>query len=171
MRPKRCVAASLRFARLDKGQARFESFRVAAFRYPFTVRFADVDHAGIVYYPVFFHYFHVAFEELFRDRMGAAAYLKLLDEDKVGFPAVHSECDYKAPLRFSDRAETEVSLEKLGTKSVTLRYRVRRLGGEEDVLCAEGLVTCAVTDLSEFRAIAPSPALRDLFLELGEPVR
>ncbi len=103
--------------------------------------------------------------------MGAEAYLKLLDEDKVGFPAVHSECDYKSPLRFSDRAETEVSLEKLGTKSVTLRYRVWRLGDDERVLAAEGKVVCAVTDLSEFRAIAPSEALRELFLELGEPVR
>ena len=26
--------------------------------------FDDVDHAGIVYYPRFFHYFHLAFEEL-----------------------------------------------------------------------------------------------------------
>ena len=42
------------------------------------VRFADVDHAGIVYYPRFFHYFHLAFEELFRSRMGPRAYVELL---------------------------------------------------------------------------------------------
>ena len=36
------------------------------FEFATPVRFADVDHAGIVYYPRFFHYFHMAFEELFR---------------------------------------------------------------------------------------------------------
>ena len=55
------------------------------------VRFADVDHAGIVYYPRFFHYFHLAFEELFRQRIGARAYVDLLDKDRVGFPAVRAE--------------------------------------------------------------------------------
>jgi len=144
---------------------------VSAFRHRFVVRFADVDHAGIVYYPVFYHYFHVAFEELFRDRMGPAAYLKLLDEDRIGFPAVHSECDYRSPLRFSDSAETEISLDHLGTKSVRLRYRVHRLEGEDRDLAAEGLVTCAVTNLASFRAIETPPGLRDLFLELRDSVR
>lgn len=148
-----------------------EDSSVAAFRHRFTVRFADVDHAGIVYYPVFYHYFHVAFEELFRERMGAEAYVKLLDEDRVGFPAVHSECDYRAPLRFGDEAETEISLDRLGTRSVTLRYRVSRISGGTRDLAAEGLVTCAVTDLQAFRAIEPSESLRDLFLALGESVR
>ena len=150
-----------------------------------------MDHAGIVYYPVFYHYFHVAFEELFRERLGARAYVKLLDEDRIGFPAVHSECDYKAPLRFADSAETQISLERLGTKSVTLRYRVSRIDeqtrdraaeglvsqaeglvsqAEGLITCAEGLVTCAVTDLQAFRAIETPPGLRDLFLELRESV-
>ena len=143
---------------------------MAVFRHRFVVRFADVDHAGIVYYPVFYHYFHVAFEELFRDRMGAAAYLKLLDEDLVGFPAVHSECNYRSPLRFADEAETEIALERLGTTSVTLRYRVCRLTDGKRDLAAEGRVTCVVTNLEEFRAIEPSEGLRDLFLELRESV-
>ncbi len=144
---------------------------MAPFRYSFTVRFADVDHAGIVYYPVFYHYFHVAFEEFFRERMGADAYLALLDETKIGFPAVHSECDYKAPLRFSDRAETEISLDRMGNKSVTLRYRVSRMREEGQVLAAEGRVTCAITDLALFQAVECPSALRDLFLELREFVR
>ena len=49
------------------------------FSHTFPVRFADVDHAGIVYYPRFFHYFHAAFEEFFRRRMGGRAYVDLLD--------------------------------------------------------------------------------------------
>ena len=32
----------------------------------------------------------------------ARAYRDLLDHDRVGFPAVRAECDFKAPLRFGD---------------------------------------------------------------------
>lgn len=129
-----------------------------------------MDHAKIVYYPVFYHYFHVAFEELFRQRMGAEAYLHLLDNEHIGFPAVHSECDYTAPLRFADPAETAITLKKLGKKSVTLEYRVSRLDGEDRVLAARGAVTCAVTDLVAFRAVEIPEQLRTLFLELSESV-
>ncbi len=75
---------------------------MTAFIYTAPVRFSDVDHAGIVYYPRFFHFFHVAFEELWRARIGSRAYVELLDQDRIGFPAVRAECDFKSPLRFGD---------------------------------------------------------------------
>ena len=118
------------------------------------VRFADVDHAGIVYYPRFFHFFHLAFEELFRERMGARAYVTLLDERRVGFPAVRAEADYKSPLRFGDTAEIEVSIPRLGGKSITFRYRIYRAATPQAprVLSAEGTVVCAVVDLARVTA-------------------
>ena len=73
-----------------------------SFTYRTPVRFNDVDHAGIVYYPVFFHYFHLAFEELFRARMGPRSYQELLDRERIGFPAVATECEFFSPLRFGD---------------------------------------------------------------------
>src|SRR6187401_2788223 len=100
---------------------------MAAFRHDLPVRFADVDHAGILYYPRFFHFFHVAFEELWRARIGARSYAELIDRERVGFPAVRAECDFKAPLRFGDTAETIVTVPQLGTKSITFRYRVFRV--------------------------------------------
>lgn len=144
------------------------------FRHSLNVRFADVDHAGIVYYPVFYHYFHIAFEEFFRQRMGQRAYLRLLDEDRIGFPAVSSSCDFKAPLAFGDTIEVEMTLGRLGTKSVTFHYRVFKLPDDEEIVeaergpqvVAEGKVTCVVTDLDAFRAVEVPPALRELFLEL-----
>lgn len=135
------------------------------------VRFADVDHAGIVYYPRFFDFFHVAFEELFRARLGARAYLALLDERRIGFPAVRAACDYRAPLGFGDDVELELSIARLGDRSVTFRYRAtRKREGEPDVLAAEGEVIVAVVDLVAFRATTLPPDLRQLFLELvSEP--
>ncbi|WP_428263744.1 acyl-CoA thioesterase [Haliangium sp.] len=139
------------------------------FHHLMPVRFSDIDHAGIVYYPVFFHYFHVAFEEFFRARLGGRSYVALLDEERVGFPSVSARCDYKAPLRFGDEMDIEMSVARLGERSVTFHYRVwRRPGGDDDpVLAAEGDNTCAVVDLDAFRA-TPIPArLRALFADLS----
>lgn len=139
-----------------------------AFRYQLPVRFADVDHAGIVYYPLFYHYCHQAFEELFRERMGARSYLDLLDRRRIGFPAVHSECDYRGPLRFTDLVEVEIVLDRLGTRSIALAYRIYRVDETERVLVAVAKVVSAVTDLEAFRAVELPDDLRALFLELSE---
>lgn len=126
------------------------------FRYSQPVRFADVDHAGIVYYPRYFHLFHVAFEELWRARIGPQAYSEIIDRERIGFPAVRAECDFKAPLKFGDTADIEVSIPRLGTKSITFRYRIFRAASSPDarVLCAEGQVVTAVVDLAKFVAVA-----------------
>ena len=138
---------------------------MTAFTFATPVRFADVDHAGIVYYPRFFHLFHLAFEELWRARIGARAYSELIDNDRVGFPAVRAECDFHAPLVFGDTAEIEVTVDRLGQKSITFRYRVYRAASNR-TLCAEGQVICAVVDLAKFVAVAipehVAAMLRDL---------
>jgi 4-hydroxybenzoyl-CoA thioesterase len=155
------------------------------FVYRTPVRFADVDHAGIVYYPRFFHFFHLAFEEFFTSRLGPRGYVALLDVDRVGFPAVSAKCDYRAPLRFGDVMEIEVTVTRLGAKSVTFGYRVWRAaeaapdgeaagaGGvsgaapaRERLLAAEGQVVSAVVDLEGFRAVAIPGRVRALLADL-----
>jgi 4-hydroxybenzoyl-CoA thioesterase len=121
-----------------------------SFTFATPVRFADVDHAGIVYYPRFFHMFHLAFEELWRTRIGPKAYSELIDRDRIGFPAVKAECEFKAPLRFGDTAEIEVTVSRMGAKSITFRYRIYKQ--EPRTLAAEGSVVCAVVDLARFVA-------------------
>jgi 4-hydroxybenzoyl-CoA thioesterase len=138
-----------------------------AFVFATPVRFADVDHAGIVYYPRFFHFFHLAFEELWRARMGPRAYSALIDVDRVGFPAVRAECDFKAPLRFGDTAEIAVTIPRLGTKSITFRYRVHRAEPRE--LAAEGQVVCAVVDLARFLAVPIPEHVANMLRDLVEP--
>lgn len=142
-----------------------------AFVYSHPVRFADVDHAGIVYYPRFFDYFHQAFEELFRARMGARAYVDLLDKDRIGFPAVKAEAEYRAPLKFGDTAIIVLSISKLGESSITFHYQVSRdTGGDATpAVCCEGQVVCAVVDLKAFRAVAVPDRIRKLFADLVEP--
>jgi 4-hydroxybenzoyl-CoA thioesterase len=141
------------------------------FSYALPVRFADVDHAGIVYYPRFFHYFHVAFEELWRARIGPQAYSDIIDRDRIGFPAVRAECDFKAPLKFGDTAEIDVSIPRLGTKSITFRYRIYKqatVPSSTRTLCAEGQVVCAVVDLAKFAAVPIPERVNDMLRDLVE---
>ena len=49
------------------------------------------------------------------------AYVELLDRDRIGFPAVHAEADYHAPLRFGDVATIALSVVKLGESSITMQ--------------------------------------------------
>ena len=131
------------------------------------VRFADVDQAGIVYYPRFFHLFHLAFEELWRARRGDAAYAALITEQRIGFPTVHAECDYLAPLRFGDVAEVEVSVTRRGRTSIAFGYLVTRVA--DRTICARGAVVCAVVDLARFVAISPPVEVLAVFdgLDVG----
>jgi 4-hydroxybenzoyl-CoA thioesterase len=114
------------------------------------VRFADVDHAGIVYYPRFFHFFHVAMEELY-DREFGKSYPDVLDVDRVGFPAVHTEADYRTPVRYGDTLRIRVTCVRIGGRSATLRYRAARAA--DGVECAEGRVTTACVDMNTFTSM------------------
>jgi 4-hydroxybenzoyl-CoA thioesterase len=143
----------------------------APYRHAMPVRYADVDHAGIVYYTRFFHFFHVAFEELWRARVGPRAYSELIDRDRIGFPAVRAECSFAAPLRFGDTAEIEVTVARLGGKSITFRYRIYRAAeaARPRTLSAEGNVICAVVDLARFVAIAVPDRVTQMLADLVEP--
>lgn len=125
------------------------------------VHFGDTDPAGIVYYPRFFHYYHVAFEELFAERADGEnkSYAHLIQRRRVGLPAVRVECEYKSPLRFGDEIAVEITADRIGTKSVTLRYKVS-IG---DTLCGDGKVTSACVDMETFKTIPIPDDLRRLF--------
>lgn len=123
------------------------------------IRFADEDHAGLVYFPRFLHFFHCAFEDMFED--GGIPYRACLNEHQTGWPAVRVETDFRAPLRFGDRFEIEVSVIRVGNKSATFRYRGRIEGQSE--LIAEAKVTVACVDMGSFKAKPIPEMFRALF--------
>lgn len=128
------------------------------------VRFGHVDPAGIAYFPRLFDYVHEAFEELWDDHIGVR-YYHLLLEQRIGFPLVHSEVDFKAPLKFGDRPVVRVTCFKLGRSSIGLRYQYR-LG---DTLCFEAKMTTVCTDLETMKSRALEPDVRAKFEQLLEP--
>lgn len=84
------------------------------------IGFEDVDAAGLLFFGRYFGYCHEAMERLF------GTYVDLIMRRRIGFPAVHVEADFKAPLAYGDVARIGVSVVKLGTTSCTLRYDVVR---------------------------------------------
>lgn len=117
------------------------------------VRFEDVDAAGIVFFARFFGYTHEAMEALFAGLPNG--YSGLVVDRKLGFPAVHVEADFSSPLRYGDTARISVEVLRVGGKSATIRFTLRK--ASDDTCCATITHTCAVCDLSKLRAV-PMPA-------------
>jgi 4-hydroxybenzoyl-CoA thioesterase len=108
------------------------------------VGFGDCDPAGIVYFPRFFGFFHEAMESWFDDSLGLS-YASFIVEHKLGFPAVHSEADFKQPCFFGERLNIELRVTALGRRSLTLGYLVKDAeAGPPRVL---GSTVCVVMDL------------------------
>jgi 4-hydroxybenzoyl-CoA thioesterase len=125
-----------------------------------TVRFGDADPAGLVYYPVIFHYFHAAMEEFFAARTGAS-YARLMADGRLGFPTVKVEAEFFAPLFYGDEAEVEVSVARVGTSSVTFEYAARR--ASDATLCARSRQVHAAMNLDTRRAVPIPEPLRQAF--------
>ena len=127
------------------------------------VRFGHVDPAGIAYYPRIFDYIHEAFEELWDAHVGVR-YYHLLGNERVGFPLVHSEVDFRGPLRFGDRPIVRVTCFRLGRSSLGLRY-VYELNGST---CLEARMTTVCVDLESMRPQPISDEFRARFQEIME---
>ncbi len=104
-----------------------------AFRARIRVRFGDIDYAGIVYYPRFLHYFHVALEEFFEAEVGID-YPAILKRHRLGFPTVHLETNFRRSLRYGDLIDVEIKVLRVGRTSVTWGYK----GYNGQALAVEG---------------------------------
>jgi 4-hydroxybenzoyl-CoA thioesterase len=114
------------------------------------VRFEDVDAANIVFFGRFFGYCHEAMETLF-ERELPGGYVALITQRRIGFPAVHVECDFEQPLRYGDIAHITTSVERIGNKSCTFCYAITRGSDGEHVASIRHI--CAVSDLAALKAI------------------
>jgi 4-hydroxybenzoyl-CoA thioesterase len=127
------------------------------------VRFGDVDPAGIAYYPRIFEFVHQATEALWDVHVGRR-YFYLLSEEKLGFPLVHSEVEFEHPLRFGDRPIVKVTVFKLGTSSIGLRYVFL----VDEVECVKARMTVVCVQLDGLAPIPIPVKYREKFEELLE---
>ena len=118
------------------------------------VRFDEVDAAGIVFFARFFGWCHEAMEQFF------GGYVDLITNRKIGFPSVHLETDYTAPLRYGDLARITMSVVKVGTTSCTFRYDVvRTRDGAPAATITQVVVS---TDLTTMTKVPLPPDVRKL---------
>jgi len=92
------------------------------------VRFEEVDAAGIVFFARYLHICHDAMEAVFDPLPGG--YRALIMERRIGFPAVHTDCDYSAPLRYGDIVRVDTNVVRVGTTSVTFAFTLVRTRDE-----------------------------------------
>ena len=124
------------------------------------IRFDDVDGAGIVYYPQFFHLCHAAFEDFF-DTAAPISYPELITQRRLGFPTVAIESEFTAPLEYGDVAVVELVVERVGRTSVSFRYFIRRK--RDGARCFEAQVTTVLIDLDSRKPVVIPEELRTIF--------
>lgn len=97
---------------------------MAPFRHRIRVRYNECDAQGAVFNSNYLVFFDVTITELWRDAFGS--YDVALE--KFGLDLVVGEANvrYFAPARFDDELDVDVTVEKLGTTSMTTRYDVHR---------------------------------------------
>jgi YbgC/YbaW family acyl-CoA thioester hydrolase len=140
--------------------------RTTAFVESRTIRFQDIDAAGIIFYPRVVEMFHDAYAALL-----ASAGMPLRDvmtkHDWIA-PVRHAEADYFKPLRLGDEIRVEISRAHVSETETTLGYRVVRQPGDE--LCAVGQVVHTFVDRAAFKRIPIPEPVREALLRIeGSP--
>ena len=88
------------------------------------IRFSDCDPAGIVFYPQYLVMFNGLVEDWFTERLGVS-YAALLGHRRIGLPIVRLECDFRAVGRMGDDVQLGLTVERVGTRSITLNLECR----------------------------------------------
>lgn len=131
-----------------------------------TIRFSHSDPAGIVYYPHYFDLFHTVYEDWFGASLGVP-YADLVMGKRVGFPAVHAECDFAAPCRMGEKLLITLLVEAIGTKSMTITF-IGHIAGKQRL---KGRVVIVYLDLETAKSMPFPDDLRARFARYMEACR
>ncbi len=127
------------------------------------VEFADTDAAGILHFASFFRLMEQAEHELWRS-IGLSVYQQL-DGETVTWPRVAAACEYRSAVRFEDVLDIDVTISRLGSKSVTFVFAFSCAGRT----VAEGTITavcCTLQPHSPPVSIVIPTAIREKLLPL-----
>ena len=105
------------------------------FTYRRRVEFRDTDMAGIVHFSVFHAYMEEA-EHAFLRSIGLGVICEI-DGQEISFPRVNATCNYRRAIKFEQEIDIEVSIERIGSKSITYSHCFKH----DDATIAEGSIT------------------------------
>jgi len=126
------------------------------FNYSRTVRFADTDAAGVVFFANYLAICHEAYEESL-----AAAGIELQGFFKntgVVVPIARSEASYLRPLQPGDKLRISVEPEGISENSFAVRFEIFRLAGVEKIAARIRTEHVATSPIKRERVPLP-PAL------------
>ena len=126
-------------------------------RFMFEVRFqtywADLDAAGIVFFPHFFRFVSQAEEELFI--AAGVNRIQLMQEYHVSLPRVEAFAKFSKPIRSGAAIRVRLNPQIEGKK--TIRYNFIILDDSTDEKLSEGHITVVCVDSRQFKS-TPIPA-------------
>lgn len=102
------------------------------------VEFSDTDMAGIVHFSAFFRYMEAAEHQLLRS-LGFSVFNDV-DGEVITFPRVAASCNFRSPARCEDTLDIDVTVRRVGTKSVTYGFEFSQHG--RDVASGEITSVC-----------------------------
>ena len=113
------------------------------FQHKRTVRFGECDPAAVVYYPVFFNWFHETMEAWFETGLDAP-YAQVIQT--FGFPAKSISAEFHRPCKMGDALIIALTVADLGRSSLRLSIEVN---GEDGSKRASGEVLCVCIGVAE----------------------
>ena len=124
---------------------------MSKFTHKLTAQVHDTDAAGVIYFANFYRMAHTTYEA-FMESIGFS--IRYFLDDAPCLPLiVHSQADYKKPIRTGDKLKIELKVEKVGTSSYGLAYQIK---DHNDDLVAD-LKTVHVTVSKENNGKMPLP--------------
>jgi len=136
----------------------------AAFSRERLIRFSDCDPAGIVFYPQYFVMFNGLVEDWVDEGLGIG-FRRLVIERRIGLPTVRLEADFRAVSRMGDKVELVLSVERLGSRSITLDSRCTAVDSGELRMQMRQVLVC--TSLQTHQAIEVPADMREAIARCG----
>jgi acyl-CoA thioester hydrolase len=93
------------------------------FKTRLTIEWGDCDEAGIVFYPNYFYWFDCAFQRLLRAR--GLSQRELRRRFQAVTPIVKADAEFKAPARYDDELEIEVTIAVEDQQRLKAAYHLR----------------------------------------------
>lgn len=122
------------------------------FRFPFRVRYSEIDGQKVVFNAHYLTYYDTAITEYFREL--GYDYMGQVERTGTDFHTVRTVVDYKRPILFDDEIEVHVRTDRIGRSSIAFALEIHPKG--EEGLHASGEVVWVNTDQTSHRS-APVP--------------
>jgi YbgC/YbaW family acyl-CoA thioester hydrolase len=124
----------------------------------FQTYWADVDPAGIVYFPHFFRFVEQAEEELFR--ASGKERKPLIEEHHIWMPRVEAFSKFSKPIRHGAAIRVRLNPQIQGEK--TIRYDFEILEDTSNESLATGYITVVCVDATRFKSTPIPDAIRNI---------